>query len=139
MNKNKWHFSDSKADRSVIKTFESQTNLELPKSYVRLAIESNGATPIMKKFHTQDGTLHIFNYLLDWDKNQKDNIFLTYSSFSVEHEKNIVPFANDPFGNLICFNFIENTKDPSIVYWDHELDEFHLIKNRFEEFIHSLR
>ncbi|MCY8426886.1 SMI1/KNR4 family protein [Bacillus vallismortis] len=33
----------------------------------------------------------------------------------------IVPFACDPFGNEICFDYRQNKDNPSGVFWDHEI------------------
>ncbi|MDL5142231.1 T7SS effector LXG polymorphic toxin [Bacillus atrophaeus] len=33
----------------------------------------------------------------------------------------IVPFACDPFGNEICFDYRLNKENPSVVFWDHEI------------------
>jgi len=134
-----WRFSDNKVDKDILRKFESQNKFEFPQAYVDLVLKSNGATPSKKKFYTQDKTEHIFNYLLDWSDKQKGNILSTYHSFSEEHEKSIVPFANDPFGNLICFNFLSKAKAPSVVYWDHELDIFHMVRDSFNDFINTLK
>lgn len=33
----------------------------------------------------------------------------------------IVPFACDPFGNEICFDYHLNIENPYVVFWDHEI------------------
>jgi hypothetical protein len=133
-----WRFGEGKIEKSTIKAFETKTGFSFPAPYLALVLKSNGATPSAKVFNVQDGTEHVFNYLLDWDEKQKGNIISTYRSFSTEHVKTVVPFANDPFGNLICFNFADSELEPSIVFWNHELDAFVPVSNQFEKFIDSL-
>ncbi|MEI6605488.1 MAG: SMI1/KNR4 family protein [Verrucomicrobiota bacterium] len=139
MNKIEWRFSEGKISKSIIENFEEKMKLKFPQSYVNLVVKANRATPTPENFCTKKGTKHVFNYLIDWDENKEDNIISTYNYFSQEHDKSIIPFADDPFGNLICFNFIDNAKEPSIVFWDHELDVFHSIKDNFDAFINDLK
>lgn len=32
----------------------------------------------------------------------------------------IIPFAFDPAGNLICFDYKDHEEDPIVVFWEHE-------------------
>ena len=49
-------------------------------------------------------------------------------------DKNLLPFAIDPFGNYICYQLNEK----QIVYWDHENDAVTTTGKSLKEFIESL-
>jgi hypothetical protein len=57
-----------------------------------------------------------------------------YSAFKVlkEIDSKLLPFANDPAGNLICYDGSE------VVYWHHETDEIETIANSVSEFFDRL-
>nr|WP_250620727.1 SMI1/KNR4 family protein [Bacillus inaquosorum] len=47
------------------------------------------------------------------------------SSFILEvledYQDGRIPFACDPFGNEICFNYRQNKENLYVVFWDHEI------------------
>ena len=50
---------------------------------------------------------------------------------------NLVPIAEDPFGNLFCYSFGENTCE--IVFWNHEEGTINKhVCNNFEELMEML-
>ena len=51
-------------------------------------------------------------------------------------DKDLLPIADDPFGNLICYKFTgENGR---IVFWDHETDEIDDVADSFSELLSKL-
>ncbi|HEL1761160.1 TPA: SMI1/KNR4 family protein [Streptococcus suis] len=51
------------------------------------------------------------NYLMKW-KNFKRNIIIN------RLPSTLFPFGEDPFGNLLCFDYSDNQ---SAVFWNHEM------------------
>ncbi|WHX50171.1 SMI1/KNR4 family protein [Paenibacillus woosongensis] len=68
-----------------------------------------------------------------------------YSNIEVVHEltslpENIIPFARDPFGGLICFDYRPSNDVPVIVFFDEELENNNItfICESFSELINRL-
>lgn len=57
---------------------------------------------------------------------------------------NVIPFAETPGGDLICFDYSNDDTNPIVVYWDHELGfedtekSTCFVATTFEAFIESL-
>ncbi|CJH30980.1 SMI1 / KNR4 family [Streptococcus pneumoniae] len=47
----------------------------------------------------------------------------TYNSIKDRLVDKVYPFARDPFGNLLCFDYRNNPQSPTVVFWDHEEEE----------------
>ena len=43
-----------------------------------------------------------------------------YNDYKDTLPKKIIPFAFDPSGNLICFDYKAHEDSPIIVFWEHE-------------------
>ena len=61
----------------------------------------------------------VFNNLLSFDEEDSSNMIDTYNDVKDRLVEKVIPFAEDPFGNLICFDYRTN-KQPTIVFWEHE-------------------
>ncbi len=49
----------------------------------------------------------------------------------------LIPIAEDPFGNLLCYDFIDGRED--IVFWNHEkYNDTMKVCNSFSEFLKRL-
>ena len=57
-----------------------------------------------------------------------------FLALNVVDDKNLLPFAIDPFGNFICLDIKDNT----VVYWNHEINEVSSTGKNLSEFIESL-
>ena len=55
----------------------------------------------------------------------------------------VYPFARDPFGNLLCFDYRNSTESPTVVFWDHEEENIkeaiYPVCSTFTELLASLR
>lgn len=61
-------------------------------------------------------------------------VHTVYPALEAVEDKNLLPFAIDPFGNYICYQLNEK----QIVYWDHENDAVTTTGKSLKEFIESL-
>lgn len=62
----------------------------------------------------------MFGTLLSYDPDSSENIVKAYRTYAPTIPKKIVPFAFDPAGNLICFDYKNDENNPVVVFWEHE-------------------
>ena len=131
-----WELSNKLNDRTQIVKLEEAIGKSLPLDYVNCVSENNRGYPSLKSFKTPKGG-RVFNYLLSLNEDEDDNIFKSYQYISEETERvDILPFARDPFGNYICFDF---SKDPAtIVFWDHEVRTIEDVCKSFTDLVNML-
>ena len=60
-----------------------------------------------------------FNNLLTFDLDSEYSILKIFSTLKSRLVEKVFPFARDPFGNYICFDY-RSGGDPTIVFWEHE-------------------
>lgn len=131
-----WEKGRGVALASEIKEFEQDNGVKLPDQYKEHVLAYNGGYPSRTTFITSDGREGVFEALLNWDKNRKANIFFWKE---IVKEKTLIPFGKDPFGNVICFKFTEAEEEPSIVFWDHELNKTSFISDNYNSFLKELK
>lgn len=119
MNNNiKWICENDNVGIATICKIEEFFNIKFPKDYVETVIENDGAYPIPNRFNI-NGSEEVFNNLLSFDENDSSYIVDVFNDVKDRLLDRIIPIAEDPFGNLICFDYRTNNK-PSIVFWEHE-------------------
>lgn len=132
-----WKIIRPLANQTPIKKLEDILGVTFPKDYVECVMKNNAGYPSLKVFKTSSGIEHIFNNLLTLDENKKVNIFTTFESLlAATGNKLLIPFAEDPFGNYICFDFSDSTV--RIVFWEHETKKTDAISETFTEFLANL-
>lgn len=115
-----------------IKNVENKLNIIYPESYKEFIKYNNGGKPDKNRFTCEgDNSERIINYLIDLS--DKNNYSVVNLKDALPHK--LVPFADDPFGNVICFSSDENYK---IVFYHHETEEIVFVCNNFEEFLSKL-
>lgn len=131
-----WKLSNKLNDRTQIVKLEEVIGKSLPPDYVNCVSENNRGRPSRHAFETPKG-VRVFNNLLSLHEDENENIFKIYQYISEETERaDILPFARDPFGNYICFDF---SKDPaSIVFWDHEVRTIEAVCKSFTDLVNML-
>ena len=55
----------------------------------------------------------------------------------IDSDDKLIPFAIDPFGNIICFSYSGET-DPSIAFAETESDSVYPVSSSFSEFLSNL-
>ncbi len=132
----KWLRSCGKASPAFIKEIEDIFNIKYPQKYKEYVLLFNGSVPA-KKFFLVSGEECKFNRLINFDKTIDWNFFERISFIKNKLPNNIIPFGDDSFGNLICFDF-NNNIEPKIVFWEHELNKTIYLEKDFNSFIGSL-
>lgn len=113
-----WICENGDVEESAISRVETIFNVEFPKDYIECIMKNDGMYPKPDRF-TLNGNEEVFNNLLSFDEEDSGNIIDTYNYVKDRLVKKVIPFAEDPFGNLICFDY-RNNGQPIIVFWDHE-------------------
>lgn len=143
MNNINWLFKKEEVTKEDIIKVEEKLDLKFPKSFNECVVNNNGAQPEKNIFDLNNEKGKIFGSLLDFDLNADENIVSIYKDLKNRIPNKIVPFADDPSGNYICFDY-RKKDEPEIVFWDHELAEenpkksISYIADNFEEFINKL-
>ncbi|MCA1295004.1 SMI1/KNR4 family protein [Paenibacillus sp. alder61] len=124
---------------AVIGKVEKTYNIAFPKDFKECVFQNNGGHPSPNIFYYKDGGEGVIDHLLSFTSDP--NIVVIYEFIRDEIPLGIFPFATDPFGNQICFDFRKNKEKPTIVFYDHEeVDEYSIIEicDSFSELLDSL-
>jgi SUKH superfamily protein len=120
-----WEWSASSIDRSVISEVEAQWGIRFPDDYVACAQQHHGGRPSLMCFDLPNRPEAVFNHLLGFVEGADLTIAQVYNSVKDRLPAKVFPFADDPFGNLLCFDYRGSNSlanaSPRIVFWDHEV------------------
>ena len=109
----KWlNYKDSSIN--IIESVEHRLQITLPEDYKQFVLKYDGGYPNHFKV---DGKVEIFNNLISLDEKEYDNIYEILEDLQDRIGDQLIPFAEDGFGNLLCFDY---SADKNIVFWDHE-------------------
>ena len=126
-----WKYKIDLAE-NAISTLSSKYNVTIPDELVKLLNKANAATPSKTKFMVKVDE-KILGAILSFNPGEKEaDSFET--AMNIGFEKDIIPFGIDPFGNYICYN----TKDQSIMFFDHEEDSMTVISGSLKDFLEML-
>jgi hypothetical protein len=127
-----WKYKIDVKDQNVFSEIEKERGVVFPEELREFIIENNGSTPSRYNFmlKTQE---KVFGAVLSFNRDETDVDSVFTALRSVE-EKNLMPFAIDPFGNYICYSFC----DGKIVFWNHETESTVSTGRSLCEFIESL-
>jgi len=115
----RWISENDIVKESIIEKVESILGVKFPNDYIEIIIKNNGGYPKPNRFNL-NGNEEVFNNLLSFDEEDCSNIINTYNDTKDRLIEKIIPFAEDPFGNMICFDY-RNNNQPVIVFWEHEI------------------
>ena len=119
MTKNlRWICENESVETTTISKVEDIFGIEFPRDYVECIIKNNGGYPKPNRFNL-NGNEEVFNNFLSFDEEDSSNIINAYNDVKDRLIEKVIPFAEDPFGNLLCFDY-RNNEQPTIVFWEHE-------------------
>ena len=80
-------------------------------------MKNNGAHVSPEVFEVE-GKRKVFGTLLTYDMDDDDdeNIIEVFNDYNGTLPSALVPFAFDPAGNLICFDYKNHKEDPIVVF-----------------------
>ncbi|MGG1639101.1 SMI1/KNR4 family protein [Paenibacillus sp. NRS-1760] len=118
-NEVKWILTKKELSSEEILTVEKKLDISFPSDFVECAKLNNGGQPVPDTFDLQGRRGAVFNALLSLNIDESRNILSVYENIKTRLPRNIYPFADDPFGNYLCFDYRDSTS-PVVVFWDHE-------------------
>ena len=110
-----WFADGDPIDESTVESVAEAWGVRFPKKYVRIAAKYNGGCPDRDIFDVDGRPECVFDYLLT----VPNEIIECYDDTKDRLPAGVYPFATDPFGNAICFDYRKGPK-PKVVFWDHE-------------------
>ncbi|MDG0891825.1 SMI1/KNR4 family protein [Bacillus paranthracis] len=144
MNNITWSFmSKTPVTNEEIQAVEQYLNIKLPNDFVACVKKYDGGYPNPKVFDVPGQDENVFSDLLTLHIEDEYSIVQNYNSVKDRLVAKVYPFARDPFGNLLCFDYRNNTDSPTIVFWDHEEENIEEaifpVCSTFTELLASLR
>ncbi|SCM02824.1 SMI1 / KNR4 [Bacillus cytotoxicus] len=144
MNNITWSFmSKTPVTDEEIQKVEQYFNIKLPNDFVACVKKYDGGYPNPKVFDVLGQNENVFSDLLTLHIEDKYSIVQNYEGIKDRLVDKVYPFARDPFGNLLCFDYRNNPEAPTVVFWDHEEEEMeeaiYPVCSSFTELLDSLR
>ncbi len=140
-----WLSRKPPTDTSLVKKLEHSLGVSFPKKYVEIVSKFPMGHPDKMCFDMPGRQEAVFSRLLEIPLDNNGGIYSDYNFISRNLESSrIIPFAEDPFGNFICFDYHDTNSNPSVVFWDHEADSdageesLKFVANSFDEFLDML-
>lgn len=96
---------------------EELLKIKYPLYYKNIVLSYNRGVPRPNQFIVSN-TERVFNRLLSITEDVELNVFSVYEIMKENGLSNLIPFASDPFGNYICFDYM--SEDINIVFVDME-------------------
>ena len=115
----KWRSPDEPVTRNRVATVAKELGIEFPLDYIECVMVNNGAHVSPELFEV-NGKEKVFGTLITFDEDDDEYIVNVFNDYSNTLPEKVVPFAFDPGGNLICFDYKDNEHNPAIVFWNHE-------------------
>ncbi|MGG0458829.1 SMI1/KNR4 family protein [Bacillus mycoides] len=119
MRKVQWRSPDEPIMREDVKNVEQELNINFPLDYIECVMKNNGAHVSPEVFEVE-GKRKVFGTLLSYDMDDDENIIEVFNDYKDTLPAELVPFAFDPAGNLICFDYKNHGGNPIVVFWEHE-------------------
>ena len=120
----------------IINDVEAELKIKFPRDFVAIIKQYDGGYPIPNKI-TIEGQEEILNNLVSFLEEDTSFILDIINDTENFTGSNLVPIVEDPFGNLFCYSFGENTCE--IVFWNHEEGTINKhVCNNFEELMEML-
>ena len=115
----KWKYSDGIIKVDVIERVEKLLQIKFPEDYVQCVICNSGAN-VQPNCFEMGNNQKVFGALLSYDESSVDNILAVYSRIKKFLPKKVIPFACEPSGDYICFDYSKSETEPKIVLWYHD-------------------
>jgi len=141
-NEIEWINKNEELDENEIKYVEDILYIKFPEDYISCIRNNDGAYPVPDTFNIQNDE-ETLNNLLSLHKDKGNFLLQVYENVKDRMLEKIIPFARDPFGNLLCFDYRDDVQ-PTIVFWEHERafnnkeNAISLICNTFSELLNML-
>ncbi|MCY6354405.1 SMI1/KNR4 family protein [Clostridium sp. ZS2-4] len=142
MSKLNWKYKDNEVDKEYIKRIGMKLGIEFSQDYIECAMHNHGGNVEPNCFDIGNNQ-KVFGGLLSFNEESLENIVKVYYCIKEALPSKVIPFACDPSGNYVCFDYSESETKPKVVFWYHEksiteenldeVDEETLRNNTLEE------
>ena len=139
-----WKWAELPVDEIHLTDIQKELCISFPNDFLELVKKSNGGYPSAKYFDLPSRKDAVLNKLLSVSEGGDDpSLMETYKNVCKRLPPKIIPFASDPFGNLICFDYRESP--PSVCFWEHEIASRDVnasifpVSKDFHQFLSELR
>lgn len=136
MPKIEWRYIKTSISEENIVDIENKTGFDFPEDYVKIVIKFNGARPKPNRFNTNNSMDRVFKNLVSLNPDDPGNFFLVLEWIGNRIKRSMVPIAEDPSGNYLCYDFSKS--NPTIVFWDNENNTTEYVSSSFDELLNQL-
>ncbi|MGH0796950.1 hypothetical protein BWGOE3_09610 [Bacillus mycoides] len=110
-------------DEHVSKEYVIEVSLKIgvrfSEDYIECVMVNNGSA-VMPYVFEVNKVRRVFGTLLSYDNSSSEYILKVYDNYKDTLPSEVIPFAFDPVGNLICFDYKNHEDNPIVVFWEHE-------------------
>ena len=128
-----WKYVKPLPSMGLVSDFEKAYAHKFEQCFVDYIHLCNGGRPHLKAYDT-DKTQRLIKLVFSFNKADDINIWDANEWAKDDIGGKYIAFANDDFGNLICFEKGTN----NVVFWNHDTDTVEFIAKGFEAFINAL-
>ena len=129
-----WKYVKPLKSEKLIDDFEQLVCYSFPNEFKSCVQLHNGGRPAYRGFDTAKNVGREIKSFLSFNHNDRETVWKIYEWNKEELSNKYIAFAIDNFGNLICFD----SKNDSVVFFNHEDLSIELIANSFVEFMNLL-
>lgn len=130
-----WNCDNNTITDDIIEKIETKLGIQFPKDFINCIKKYDGGYPKPNKIMI-NGKEEILNNLISFKEDDISFILDIVNDMDNFSDFNLVPIAEDPFGNLYCYSFKENGSE--IAFWEHEDGTVNHVCNSFEELLTML-
>ena len=116
----RWKFVRELENKHSIEVVEKRLGIVFPEEFKSLVLLFNNGTAVPASFDTKHLRGKSFGEILNFNLDSEWNILSEYELIKDKLPLQVYPFAGDPGGNYLCFDYRDGYENPTIVFWDHE-------------------
>ncbi len=132
----KWIHDEHKITDEMIEKVSRMLNVDFPVDFLSVIKKYDAGYPCPDSV-TVDGNDESVNNLVSFMEGDSSFILDIIEETENFKESNLIPIAEDSFGNLFCYDFSE--ENSKIVFWDHEINNSKkFVCNSFTELLQML-
>jgi len=126
-----WKYASPVSEEQINKV-ERTYGIKVPTYLKNVIKDGNNGYPSKNKFDAKNSHDHLFKTLLSYNEQEMENVFTAFAALKEANATKMIPFGNDPAGNLICM------KDNKVILWNHETGNMEDVCDSVVEFFDHL-
>lgn len=130
-----WRFVKGKVGYEDIMRLEGLFQVKFPELYTAMVLACHGGRPQPNRFDTEHAKGYVFKSLLPITNRYASNMMDVHAWIGDRLPAGCIPFASDPSGNYICFDFMASSREPLVVLWNHETGKCEGTAKSIEQFM----